>query len=186
VGVIARPLVADGGGTVDQGVATFLFIGALLFGWVGVLRLRDRAFRQLPRTAGWGIAILAVACVVLALVLPPIIRPQASTARPSTKAKLQFVVPRPGEVFHGDPATVPVQLFLTGGRIVAATSTKINSTDGHVHLFLDGALVSMTYRLTQDLQVFPGEHQLEAEFVAMDHGPFDPPVKVFVTFRVGR
>ena len=44
----------------------------------------------------------------------------------------------------------------------------------------------MTYRLTQDLQAFPGEHQLEAEFVAMDHGPFDPPVKVFVPFRVVR
>lgn len=30
----------------------------------------------------------------------------------------------------------------------------------------------------------PGAYRLEAEFVAVDHGPFDPPVTASVTFRV--
>ena len=182
--MIGPRLLADGAGTPDQGAATFLFIGALLFGWVAVLRLRGRAFRRIPRAAGWGVAALGLSCVVLALVLPPIIRPQASTARPSTKARLEILAPSPGEVFHGSLATVPVSLRLTGGRIVLATSTKLDSTDGHIHLFLDGALVAMSYQLRTDLQVPPGEHTVEAEFVALDHGPFDPRVRVSVTFRV--
>jgi len=179
-------LVADGGGTVDQGVSTFLFIGALLFGWLSVLRLRDKAFRGLPRAAGWAAGALAVSCIVLALVLPPIIRPNTPPTRPSTAARLQVLSPQPGEVFRGNPALVPVRLRLTGGRIVLVTSTKLNSTDGHVHLFLDGTLVAMSYQLSQDLQVTPGDHMISAEFVALDHGPFNPDVRASVSFRVVR
>jgi hypothetical protein len=36
----------------------------------------------------------------------------------------------------------------------------------------------------RQLQVMPGEHRLEAEFVALDLGPFNPRVQVSVTFRV--
>lgn len=184
--MIFAALIADGGGAVDQGVSTFLFIGALLFGWVAVLRLRGRAFRRLPRAAGWAGGVLALSCVVLALVLPTIIRPDTATARPSTNARLEILSPQPGEVFRGNPALVAVRLRLIGGRIVPSTSTRLNSTDGHVHLFLDGALVAMSYQLTQDLQVAPGSHVVSAEFVALDHGPFDPDVRSSVTFRVVR
>jgi len=177
-------LIADGGGTIDQGVSTFLFIGALLFGWLSVLRLRGRAFRRLPRAAGWAGGALAVSCIVLAVVLPPLIRPNAAPARPSTAARLAILSPQSDQVFRGNPATVPVRLQLTGGRIVVATSTKLNSTDGHIHLFLDGTLVAMSYRLSQDLQVTPGVHFIVAEFVALDHGPFNPDVRSTVTFRV--
>jgi hypothetical protein len=31
----------------------------------------------------------------------------------------------------------------------------------------------------------PGDHTLEAEFVAADHGPFDPRVVVHTTFTIG-
>jgi hypothetical protein len=181
---VIRPLLGDGGGTVDQGVSTFLFIGALLFGWVSVLRLRGRAFRRLPRAAGWGVGALAVSCVVLALVLPPIIRPDTASTRPSTRARVAILSPQPGEVFRGSPAVVAVRLQLIGGKIVSVTSTKLNSTDGHIHLFLDGALVAMSYQLTQNLQIAPGNHVIAAEFVALDHGPFDPDVRASVAFRV--
>jgi hypothetical protein len=45
--------------------------------------------------------------------------------------------------------------------------------------------VSMTYGTVQRVVVAnlaPGPHVLGAEFVAVDHGPFNPPVTASVTF----
>ena len=56
---------------------------------------------------------------------------------------------------------------------------------GHIHLSLDGALISMSGDQLQviDLRnVSPGAHTLTADFVAADHLPFDPPVTTQVTF----
>src|SRR5207237_2211155 len=92
------PPISDGAGSpVDQGVATWLFVGAVLFGWIGVQRLRGRSLTRLPKMAGWGAAALAATCLVLALVLPPIIRPDLASARPSSSARLRFLSPRPGQ-----------------------------------------------------------------------------------------
>jgi hypothetical protein len=52
-------------------------------------------------------------------------------------------------------------------------------------VFLDGAIVSMTYGMQQEVPVgdlVPGRHRLVAEFVAADHAPFDPRVTASVTF----
>jgi len=166
-------------------VATWLFVGAVLFGWIGVQRLRGRSFTRLPKMAGWGAAALAATCLVLALVLPPIIRPDLASARPSSSARLRFLSPRPGQVLRGNPAAVQVRLDLAGGRIVPFTSTKLRPNEGHVHLYLDGGLVSMTLSLGRTLIVAPGAHRLLAEFVAVDHAPFSPRVEAWVSFRVG-
>ena len=177
--------VADGAGSpVDQGVATMLLLAAFLFGLVAFQRLRGKGFRSLPTMAGWGAALLAAASVVLALVLPPIIRPVVAVARPSSSARLQILAPQPGELFRGNPASVPVRFRLIDGKIVPFTSTKLVPDEGHIHLYLDGALVSMSYALSKDLQVAPGVHRLEAEFVAVDHGPFNPRVRTSVEFQV--
>ena len=57
------PGLADGAGSpVDQGVSTFLFIGAVLFGIVAAARLRGRAFTGLPVAVGWLSAGATVAC----------------------------------------------------------------------------------------------------------------------------
>ncbi len=45
-----------------------------------------------------------------------------------------------------------------------------------MHLSLDGQLSTMTYGLDQEIQVTPGSHILQAEFVAGDHAPFNPRV----------
>jgi hypothetical protein len=78
-----------------------------------------------------------------------------------------------------------VVLDLRGGTIVQATTTSIAPDTGHVHLLLDGALVSMTFGTEQvvDLSTVPaGAHTLTAEFVAADHLPFAPPVTASVDF----
>ena len=95
-----------------------------------------------------------------------------------------LLTPTPGEVFHGSPAAVTFVVRVTGGRIVAATSTHLVPNEGHVHVYLDGAIVLMSYGTTGRIWVQPGSHVLQAEFVALDHGPFRPRVLASVGFRV--
>jgi membrane protein implicated in regulation of membrane protease activity len=176
--------VGDGfGSPADQGVATLFFLGAFLLGWIAFARLRRGGFPRLPMGVAWAAAVLALVSLALALLLPPAIRKEPTKDRPTTAARLTIVSPQEGQIFRGDPATVEVRLVLTGGRIVTTTSGRLVPDEGHVHLFLDGFLVSMT-GLTQQIDVAPGSHSLEAEFVAVDHLPFDPRVRALVSFSV--
>ena len=101
--------------------------------------------------------------------LPPSLGP-----RPSTAAAVEILRPASGTAISG--STVHVTLRLTGAKIVPQTSTAIRPDEGHVHLYVNGLLVSMNYGLEQDLPVQPGSTVLKAEFVAADHAPFSPRV----------
>jgi hypothetical protein len=180
---VSAGLLGDGAGSLDQGVASLLFIGALLFGWIAVARLRGKGFAKLPTAIGWVAAVGAVACVVLALVIPPILRPDRA-ARPSSPARIEILSPQPGQAFHGNPATVQVRVRVIGGRIVPFTSTKLTPTTGHVHVLIDNALVTMATSTSTVVRVSPGSHILVAEFVAADHAPFEPRVFASVSFVV--
>jgi hypothetical protein len=82
----------------------------------------------------------------------------------------------------GDSAQLEIDL--QGAEVVDQTSTDLQPDEGHLHVTLDGALVSMSSGTTQlltDLQ--PGDHLLQVEFVANDHAPFDPRVLAAVTFE---
>src|SRR5438093_12600936 len=59
--------------------------------------------RRVARTA---LVVLAGGCLVVATVLPFVIRPGPSFVRPSTRARLEILEPRPGAVLPGDPAQV--------------------------------------------------------------------------------
>jgi hypothetical protein len=106
-----------------------------------------------------------------------------SGARPSSTAKLAILSPKSGSVVHG--STVDVRLSLEDAHIVKATSTNLRPDEGHVHLILDGKLISMNYQLNNQITgVSPGHHLLQAEFVANDHFPFDPRVIAVSSFEV--
>ena len=65
------------------------------------------------------------------------------------------------------------------------TSTDLSPDKGHVHVLLDGSLISMNYTLGDDIpDVAPGPHRIEVEFVATDHAPFDPRVTAVTSFQV--
>lgn len=111
----------------------------------------------------------------------PAPRPAAGP-RPYSTATLAIVSPAPGERVAGP--TLHVRIRLTGATVVPQTSTDLKPDQGHIHLSLDGKVVSMAYGVEQDVAVTPGPHLLTAEFVATDHFPFNPRVVKTVTFDV--
>jgi hypothetical protein len=138
------------------------------------------------RASAISLGAVAFACLIVATIFPLFLGARPSIARPSTSARLEIVSPAPGQVFNGNSATIHVVLLLTGGRVVPTTSLRLVPDEGHIHLFLDGSLVSMTAALTADLSAAPGTHQLSAEFVAIDHLSFDPRVTTSTSFSVSR
>jgi hypothetical protein len=101
--------------------------------------------------------------------------------RPSSPAVLKILAPKTGAVIHGD--STELKLSLENAKIVPTTTTHIVPDEGHVHVYLDNELVSMNFALSQQLTgLAPGQHFLRCEFVASDHGPFDPRVITSTTF----
>ncbi len=177
-------LAHAGGHTLGQNIIeTVLLLASagLALAAVGVrnVRIFGRA-----GSASWALGILAVAALVLAFVVPSMLGIKIASVRPSTYAKITILSPRPHQVLRGDPATIRVRLRLTGARIVAQTSTHLSPDKGHIHLYLDGMLVTMAYATSTTIDASPDIHSLRAQFVAVDHAPFSPPVTASVTFRV--
>ncbi len=141
---------------------------------------------QLPRRRTWPAACLILLLLDVAACSSPatagfssepsasVVAPTPAGSRPSSPAIVTIVSPTANQVVTG--STLQVVISLQGATIVAATTTAITPTTGHVHLYVDNALVSMNYGLTQTLPVHPGTYILKAEFVAADHAPFDPRV----------
>jgi len=175
-------LAHAGGHTLGQNIVETLLLLAgagLALAAVGVRNVRVFG-RAGP--ASWGVGVLAVAALVLAFVVPSMLGIKIASVRPSTNAKITILSPRPHQVLRGDPVTIQVRLRVTGARIVTQTSTHLSPDKGHIHL--DGMLVTMAYATSTTIEASPHIHRLRAEFVAVDHGPFSPPVTASVTFRV--
>jgi hypothetical protein len=167
-----------------DGVGLLFVAAAALFGVLSFAMFESEVERPPRRRLAIGAAVACGVCVVCAYLFPLVIlKPTLAPVRPSATARLEILSPRPGELFRGDPASVTVQLRLVGGKVVS-TSTKVEPNVGHVHIYLDGELVSMAPGPLDRLDVKPGPHELRAEFVAGDHGPFNPPVQTSVSFRV--
>ncbi len=108
---------------------------------------------------------------------------EQSVERISSDATIEIIQPQANAIIDSD--TLGVRIGLAGGRIVKEVSRNLTPDEGHLHLSVDGDIVSQTYGLTQKVQVpDPGKHLLQAEFVAKDHGPFQPRVIASVPFEV--
>lgn len=106
----------------------------------------------------------------------------AGPARPATTARLQIVSPTPNETTGTD---ITLKVNLIGATVVPQTTGPLKPNEGHIHVSLDGQLVSMAYGTTQDLpNLTPGPHSVQAEFVATDHAPFANRVVAAVLFNV--
>lgn len=178
-------ILADGGGQTlpQKGVETLLLLGCLGLAWAA-FRFRDMRLLGRRAIASRALAAMAVAALVLAFVIPSMLGTKIAPVRPSTDARVTILSPKPQQVLRGDPATVRVRLRLAGARIVSETSTHLVPGRGHIHLYLDWALLTMTYATSTTIYAYPASHRLEAQFVALDHGPFSPPVTASVRFVV--
>ena len=184
-------MLAHTGGA-EESFSLLLLFSGLWVGWAGWSRLGGRGFRRLPAPVAFALVATGMALAVGAAVVPRAIfgpagipRGSPSVLRPSSVTAIAIVQPVPEQVVNG--TTLDVVLVLRGGTIVDAATTRVTPTTGHVHISVDGKLQSMTYGLVQEISVaglLPGNHTLEAEFVAADHGPFAPRVTSQVTFIV--
>jgi hypothetical protein len=182
------PLLAHAAGT-DETLSLILLFGAIWVAWIGWSRLRGTGFDRMPRWGGWALIGVALAFAVAATTVPrALIGPTPTSAtlgpRPASTATLRFLAPQDGSVASGDELTV--RLDLADATITSVTSMTVAPDTGHVHLSLDGTLVSMVGGVLQVVNlrgVPPGTHTLTATFVAADHLPFDPPVSAEVTFE---
>ena len=177
-------LAHAGGHTVGQNsVETLFLLAAAGLAWAAI-RVRGVRIFGRPGLASWAVGMLAVTALVLAFVIPARLGIKIASARPSTDAEITILSPRPRQVLRGNPAAILVRLRVTGARVVAQTSTHLSPDKGHIHLYLDGMLAAMAYATSTTIYASPGRHRLEARFVAVDHGPFRPPVTASVIFRV--
>jgi hypothetical protein len=131
--------------------------------------------------AALAVALLAGACTVSTPTATPA---PTSGPRPSSPATVEIIEPAPGASVTA--AKTHVRLKLVGGTIVQETTTSIRPDEGHVHLYVDNAIVSMNYGLEQDIVLTAGSHAIKAEYVAADHAPFNPRVwsaEIVVTAR---
>lgn len=103
--------------------------------------------------------------------------------RPSSPASVNIIEPEPGAVYEADePVTVRIEL--RDGELTERVVTDITPDEGHMHLHLNGELIDTLAGLEEELSPEPGEYLLEAEFVAMDHAPFNPRVIASTSFTV--
>jgi hypothetical protein len=114
--------------------------------------------------------------------------PSPVAERPSSTGKLAMVEPASGAVVGAND--VRVRLELTGAKLIKQVSRNLRPDEGHIHLRLDGETITLLGDLDENLAdllgapVPSGPHLLEAEFVAADHGPFNPRIIVSVPFSV--
>ena len=107
-----------------------------------------------------------------------------SKARPSSTARLQIDQPTPNQVTGPD---ITVQLTVIGGEVVPLTqiSGPLRGDQGHIHVSLDGNLVTMTDKSSSALTgLAPGSHTIQAEYVAVDHLSFRSRIIAAVIFQV--
>ena len=172
------------GGAPDELVAEILVLASIVVAWVGIACVRGKGFAWMPKGVGWGVVALAPALLISAVLLPGIIWPNPEVGdRPSSTATLTIVQPVAGQRVSGPLLGVVTEL--EGARIVDDAGAEVRPDTGHVHVFVDDRLLSMTYAPEQEIPIDslgPGPHVLRVEFVAADHEPFDPPVEVHVTF----
>lgn len=181
----AHPLTG-GPATTEQIWVTAVGIVVTLIG-VGMALAASRdsekiaANRNLFRKGGLTIAAVGLLGFVVG---PDLVGPSgACDERPTTGANLTIVRPEANETF--DSTEIPVEVDIEGGIITDAATIENVEGEGHIHISIDGKLTSMTGEEEQTIEVEPGEHEIEVEYVANDHAPFCTRVVKRAQFTAG-
>jgi hypothetical protein len=95
---------------------------------------------------------------------------QDQCGRPPSDARVEILSPANDEDLES--GTVQLRVRLEGGEIASLASTTNRPGEGHIHISIDGRLESMSGESEQTLEVAPGNHEVEVEYVANDHASF--------------
>jgi hypothetical protein len=134
-------------------------------------------------TAAIAASLLLTACDSGSPTPTPTPLPTAAV-RPQSTATISIESPQPAATVT--TTSLDVRFNLVGGTIVNQFSTNLTPDKGHIHLSIDGKLISMNYQLAQTVSLKPfaaGPHVLQGEFVALDHAPFNPRVITKLIFE---
>lgn len=173
-------------GRPDELVTELLLIGGGFMAWIGVKRLRNRGSLEISRPTAWWLLGGSAVAFASAFVIPATLMnpPTPAAVRPASVSSIAIDEPTPGEHVSGPALGVAIDLI--DGKLVPMSTTKLTADTGHLHLYLDGRLVSMgSGALRESVPIDaldPGAHRLRVEFVAADHGPFEPRVQTGVAF----
>ncbi len=140
-----------------------LLIVAFVLMWLGVLFYFRKAVKP----------VVSVVLIVAALGLAG---GSFILDRASSGAGIEVAIQEPSagaEVRANRPMRLDVRL--TGGRIVSSTTSEAPN-GGHLHLYVDGEIVSMPTTARPSVELKPGTHTITVEFVDVQHRPFDPPI----------
>lgn len=106
-----------------------------------------------------------------------------TTESATIEATVTIASPEAGDVV---PANEPVALEvdLEGGELTAENEAA-DPSKGHLHVYVDGQLVSMPSTATPEVELEPGDHEITVEFTQADHRSYEPRIldRVQVTAR---
>jgi hypothetical protein len=95
---------------------------------------------------------------------------------------LEVVSPTEGEVFNS--TMVPFEVSVIGGRFAEETTLQNRPGEGHLHIAVDGRIISMTGEASGEIHLASGTHVLTFDLSANDHSPFCPQVQETRTVKV--
>lgn len=102
-------------------------------------------------------------------------------AATSAEATVTIASPEDGATVPADEP-VTIEVSIEGGSLTAEASSD-DPNEGHLHVFVDGDLVSMPTEDVLEVELEPGERTIEVEFTRADHTSHDPPVVTRVDVR---
>ncbi len=144
-----------------------LLIAAFGAGLLGVVFFLQKAVKPQVSVV---LLVVAIGLGVTAFTLGG----DSSERPPAPDVTLTFEAPVEG-------ATVPagekieVSVDVAGGTLVSDPNTTEEGA-GHLHIYVDGTLYSMPSEAASEIELEPGEHLIEAEFVSPDHHSYEPQI----------
>ncbi|RIK09582.1 MAG: hypothetical protein DCC49_06035 [Acidobacteria bacterium] len=169
---VASPAYAHGG----EGALTPLSMGLGAAGLMAMILAALISSRGNRRT---GVVVFVIGVVLITSAGADIASDIQKMNPPAVEVRL--ISPKDGAVVQS-PVEFEVQVL--GGTLLPLDQTQGSSTEGHLHVIIDGRTVDMPVTEKFTVQMPPGNHQVEVEFTGVDHQSYSPPILSRVRVRV--
>lgn len=169
---VASPAYAHGG----EGALTPLSMGLGAAGLMAMILAALISSRGNRRT---GMVVFVTGVVLISAAGADIASDIQKLNPPAVEVRL--VRPVDGSVVQ---SPVEFKVEVIGGTLLPLDKTQGSSTEGHLHVIIDGRTVDMPVTGEFAVQMPPGTHQVEVEFTGVDHQSYAPPIVSRARVRV--